>query len=71
MITAEVVRTGWVQHGWHKTGRIEPDMTLNEAEDRRRIMQYVMDRFDESVRAHPENYFWFNKRWVLGEEEKA
>jgi len=34
-------------------------------------MQYIMDRFSESVRAHPENYFWFNKRWVLGEEKKA
>ena len=39
------------------------------AEDRRRIMQAVMDRLGESVRAHPENYFWFNKRWVLGAED--
>jgi Kdo2-lipid IVA lauroyltransferase/acyltransferase len=71
ILTAEVVRNGWTKHSWHKTGRIEPDGTLSEDEDRRRIMQYVMDRFGESVRAHPENYFWFNKRWVLGEESKA
>ena len=57
------------RHGWRKTGRIAPDRGLPPAEDRRRIMQYVMDRFGESVRAHPENYFWFNKRWVLGAED--
>ena len=71
ILTAEVVRTGWTRHSWRKTGAIAPDMALDEAEDRRRIMQYVMDRFDESVRAHPDNYFWFNKRWVLGEENRA
>jgi KDO2-lipid IV(A) lauroyltransferase len=68
--TAEVVRDGWSRHGWRKTGRIEPDPNLGEAEDRRRIMQYVMDRLGESVQAHPDSYFWFNKRWVLGEEVK-
>ena len=46
-------------------------ITQAAAADRARILQYVMDRFSESVRAHPENYFWFNKRWVLGEERKA
>jgi Kdo2-lipid IVA lauroyltransferase/acyltransferase len=66
--TAEVVRRGWTQHAWRQTGRIEPDWMLGEADDRRRIMQYVMDRLGESVRAHPENYFWFNPRWVLGKE---
>ena len=71
VITAEVVRTGWCRHGWRSTGRIEPDAAAGAAADRVRILQYVMDRFSESVRAHPENYFWFNKRWVLGEEEKA
>ncbi len=70
ILTAEVVRTGWLRHGWRKTGRIEPDGALDEAADARRILQYVMDRFSESVRAHPENYFWFNKRWVLGAESK-
>lgn len=69
ILTAEVVRNGWTRHSWRVTGRIEPDMNLDEAADGRRIMQYIMDRFSESVRAHPEDYFWFNKRWVLGTEE--
>ncbi len=70
VFTAEVTRTGWARHGWRKTGRIESDPALSEAEDYRRIMQYILTRFEESVRANPENYFWFNKRWVLGEEPR-
>jgi len=71
VFTSEVVRKGWMRHSWGHTGRIEPDLSLSESEDRERIMQYIMDRFAESVQAYPENYFWFNKRWVLGEEKKA
>lgn len=70
IIVAKVLRRGWVQHEWRITGRIESDPALDEQADRRQIMQYVMDRLGESVRAHPENYFWFNKRWVLGKEPK-
>ena len=70
ILTAEVLRRGWVRHEWRITGRVESDPRLDEAEDRRRIMQAVMDRLGESVRAHPENYFWFNKRWVLGGEPR-
>jgi lauroyl/myristoyl acyltransferase len=69
ILTGEVVRKGWTRHEWRTTGRIEADLSLGEAEDRRRIMQYVMERLEKSVRAHPENYFWFNKRWVLGAED--
>ena len=68
IIVAEVLRRGWVEHKWHITGRVESDPALDEQADRRQIMQYVMDRLGESVRAHPENYFWFNKRWILGKE---
>jgi len=25
----------------------------------------VMRHLDAAIRAHPEQYFWFNKRWVL------
>ena len=68
VLIGEVIRTGWTRHEWRLAGRVAANPDLPEAEDRRRVMQYIMDRFGESVQAHPENYFWFNKRWVLGEE---
>ena len=68
--TAEGERKGWTRHAWRLTGRIEADLGLDAAADGRRIMQCVADRFEQSVRAHPESYFWFNPRWVLGAEAK-
>ena len=68
VLTGVVERRGWTRFEWKGTGRITSDPALDEQEDRRRIMQYIMSRFEESIRANPENYFWFNKRWILGEE---
>ena len=70
IITAEVFRTSWTRHAWRVTGTIRPDLSRPHAEEGRRIMQYLADRFGESIRRHPEDYFWFNGRWVLGPEEK-
>ncbi|MDZ4198654.1 MAG: lysophospholipid acyltransferase family protein [Kiritimatiellia bacterium] len=70
ILVAEVYRKGWTRHEWRITGRIEPDFEQSGEADALRLTQYVMDRFSESVRAHPADYFWFNKRWVLGVEEE-
>lgn len=70
VVTAEVYRIGWTRHAWRQTGLIHPDSTLPAKEDGQRMTQYIMDRFTESVQAHPECYFWFNSRWVLGPEKK-
>jgi KDO2-lipid IV(A) lauroyltransferase len=70
VITAEVYRTSWTRHAWRVTGTIRPDPTRPRAEEGRRILQYIADRFTESIRRRPDNYFWFNGRWVLGPEEK-
>ena len=68
--TAEGERKRWMRHEWRLTGKVESDLSLEATTDRRRIMQYVAERFEQSVREHPESYFWFNPRWVLGAEAK-
>jgi len=25
----------------------------------------IMQVFDRAIRTHPDQYFWYNKRWVL------
>jgi KDO2-lipid IV(A) lauroyltransferase len=70
VITAEVIRIGWTRHAWRATGEIAPDPANARDEDAKRITRYVAEKFDGSVRAHPECYFWFNSRWVLPGEEK-
>ncbi len=70
IIPASVTRVGWARHRWKGFEPIWPDMSLDRETDGRRMTQYVMNCFDQAVRANPDQYFWFNSRWVLGEEEK-
>ncbi len=44
---------------------ILPDENLSKEEDYQRIMQEIFNFYDEQIKAFPEQYFWFNKRWIL------
>ena len=68
IIPAAAIRTGWTRHRWESFEPIEPDPNLDEASDIRRMTQHVMNAFDRAIREHPEQYFWYNKRWVLGDD---
>jgi len=41
------------------------DDSLSKEDDYRRTMQQMFDFFDAQIRKHPEQYFWYNKRWIL------
>jgi len=58
-------REGWIGHSWVIKDPIFPDPERDKHEDWLRIVQYVADLFDEAVRESPEQFFWYNKRWVL------
>ncbi len=60
-----VTRVGWARHRWRFSEPIYPDPTLEKDADWKRMTQQVMDIYDRAVRAEPEQYFWYNKRWVL------
>ena len=60
-----ITRRGWTQHDAKVFAPVYPDKTIDRNEDRRRIMQTVVSHFNDEIFAHPEQYFWFNKRWVL------
>jgi KDO2-lipid IV(A) lauroyltransferase len=68
IIPAFAIRVGWARHLAKGFEPIWPDPTLDEREDWKRMTQYVMDCFDHAIREYPDQYFWFNGRWVLGEE---
>lgn len=71
IVPAFAFREGWGRHVLRGFDPIWPDPSLDREEDGRRMTQYVMDCFDRAVREHPDQYFWFNKRWVLGREKPA
>ncbi len=62
---AYALREGWTRHRWVVLEPVYSEPALDRETDQQRIMQEVMSLFDEAVRRHPEQYFWYNKRWIL------
>ena len=60
-----VRRVGWTKHDAVLLDPITPDPSLDKEKDQQRIMQEVMDTFSAEISKTPEQYFWYNKRWVL------
>ena len=60
-----VIRNGWTRHEAKVFNPIIPNPEADKTEDRQRIMQELISVLDKEIQAHPEQYFWFNKRWVL------
>jgi KDO2-lipid IV(A) lauroyltransferase len=60
-----LLRRGWTHHEYKVFDPIFPDPTLDKKDDWQRMMQALVSIFDAEIHAHPEQYFWFNKRWVL------
>ncbi len=58
-------RIGWTRHRWAFFEPIYPDETLPKEQDWQRMTQRVMDIYDRAIREQPEQYFWYNKRWIL------
>lgn len=59
-------RVGWCRHHWELLDIIWPDPAVEEATDLQRMTQQVMNRLEQHILHYPDQYFWFNKRWVLG-----
>jgi lauroyl/myristoyl acyltransferase len=65
VIPAVVRRVGWARHAWLAFDAVYPDPSRPKEEDWLRMTREVMAHFDRAVREAPDQYFWFNKRWVL------
>lgn len=68
ILPAYVVRVGWARHRWTGLEPVRPDPALEKEADVRRMTERVMAQLDRVIRENPEQYFWFNKRWVLSSE---
>ncbi len=44
---------------------VTPDATLDRETDIRRMTLAVMQPIEAAIRERPEQWFWFNKRWIL------
>lgn len=60
-----ITRIGWDRHQFRIYSPVWPDMNLDKNADAYRMTQEVFRVIEEAVRSEPEQWFWFNKRWVL------
>lgn len=58
-------REGWSRHVLRVFGPIEPDASLDETADVERITRRIAETLSGAILEAPEQYFWYNKRWVL------
>ncbi len=60
-----VRRVGWWRHVWEFEPPIKVDPAADPDQESLRIHQRIADYFTEVVRRYPDQYFWYNRRWVL------
>ena len=66
LLCAVFSRVGWCRHKIDVRFIISPDASLSVEEDVTRMMQLVFSAFDAAIRERPEQWFWYNKKWILG-----
>ncbi len=65
VIPAIFRRQGWGRHTFDHLPAILPDPSLDKEQDAQRITEAVIAQVDSAIRQTPEQWFWYNKRWVL------
>jgi len=60
-----ITRIGWGLHRYRVYDPIFPDPNAEKRADALRITQSFFDILTECVQNEPEQWFWFNKRWIF------
>lgn len=59
-----VRRVGWTRHKWEFIPPVWSDPSRDKSADEKHILQLAADHYTEAIHRYPEQYFWYNKRWV-------
>lgn len=65
IVPSIITREGWVRHHLQAYAPVFPDDNLSTEVDVQRMTQAVFNLFDRAIRERPEQWFWYNKNWVL------
>jgi lauroyl/myristoyl acyltransferase len=58
-------RTGWTKHSLKYFPPVYPDASLDKKQDIERMTRLLIEIADKAIREAPEQWFWYNSRWVL------
>jgi KDO2-lipid IV(A) lauroyltransferase len=65
IVVASMRREGG-RHIFDHLATLRPDPSAaDKKEEARRLTREAMAILDRSVQAHPGDWFWYNKRWIL------
>lgn len=65
IIPAVFKRVGCTKHSGQKFDIILPDPALSKAENIVQMTTKMIALVDQTIRDEPEQWFWYNKRWIL------
>jgi len=65
IVPAIFMRKGWTKHEFVHFDPLYPDPMLDKEADIQRITKSVLKTLDEAIRQNPEQWFWYNGRWIL------
>lgn len=71
IIPTIIHRVGWKRFEIKLFDPIYPNMQMDKQEDVVRLTHEVIAIIDKEIQTHPEQWFWYNKRWVLDPVEPA
>lgn len=60
-----VMHRRWTHHTITLHGPFAPDPSLPKSDAMQALTRQVLSLVDADVRAHPGQWFWFNRRWIL------
>lgn len=65
VIPLVIRRTSWRRFAVEFHPTIWPDRSAGRDAEERRITLEALGRFERAIRATPEQWFWYNRRWIL------
>jgi KDO2-lipid IV(A) lauroyltransferase len=71
IVPAVFMRKGWTKHEFVYFDPLYPDPTMDKDQEIQRMTESVMKTLDAAIHRNPEQWFWYNGRWILDPVKKA
>jgi KDO2-lipid IV(A) lauroyltransferase len=71
IIPCVVKRKGWSRHEAISGPFVWPNASVDKDDDANRMTAEVFAFFEQAIRKEPEQWFWYNKRWILDPVEPS
>lgn len=65
IVPAVFRREGWTRHAFTRLPTLTPNPTAKRDVEVERLTGEVLNAVSQAIRQQPEQWFWYNKRWVL------